>query len=43
MRDIADEGVYRTIFTATRATDARRPSVQALLAAVGDVAAGLGW
>jgi len=43
VRDIADEPVYRTIFAATRAADARRPSVRALLAAVGDVATGLGW
>ena len=33
-RRIAEGSVHRTIFAATRATDAERPSVQALLAAV---------
>jgi hypothetical protein len=35
--------VHRTIYAATRSTDARRPSVQALLAAVRDAARDLGW
>src|SRR5918999_4489466 len=34
VRAIADGGVHRTIFAATRAADAKRPSVQALLGAV---------
>src|SRR5215218_2041577 len=34
LRDIADDPVDRAIFAATRATDAARPSTQALLAAV---------
>jgi DNA-binding transcriptional LysR family regulator len=42
-RDIAEGSVHRTIYAATRSTDARRPSVQALLAAVRAVAAELGW
>jgi DNA-binding transcriptional LysR family regulator len=42
-RGIADGSVHRTIFAATRRTDAERPSVQALLAAVRAAAAGLGW
>ena len=33
-RRIAEGSVHRTILAATRATDAERPSVQALLAAV---------
>jgi DNA-binding transcriptional LysR family regulator len=41
VRDIAEGPVHRSIFTATRATDARRPSVQALLAAVRDATAAL--
>jgi DNA-binding transcriptional LysR family regulator len=36
LRDIAEGDVGRTIFAATRAVDARRPAVQALLAAVRD-------
>jgi DNA-binding transcriptional LysR family regulator len=40
---IAEGSVHRTIFAATRAADAKRPSVQALLAAVRAAAAGLGW
>jgi DNA-binding transcriptional LysR family regulator len=41
LREIADGPVSRAIFAATRATDAARPSTQALLAAVRDVAADL--
>jgi DNA-binding transcriptional LysR family regulator len=36
LRDIADADVSRAIFAATRASDASRPSTQALLAAVRD-------
>jgi DNA-binding transcriptional LysR family regulator len=43
VRAIAEGSVHRTIFAATRAADAKRPSVQALLAAVRTAAAGLGW
>jgi DNA-binding transcriptional LysR family regulator len=43
VRSIADGSVYRTIFAATRAADAKRPSVQALLAAIRAAAANLGW
>ena len=43
VRAIAEGSVHRTIFTATRAADAERPSVQALLAAVRGAAADLGW
>ena len=43
VRDIAEGSVYRTIFAATRATDASRPSVRALLAAVRTAARELGW
>ena len=43
VRAIADGSVQRTIFAATRTTDAARPSVQALLAAVRRAAAELGW
>ena len=39
VRAIADGSVHRTIFTATRTADAKRPSVLALLAAVGAAAA----
>ena len=35
--------VHRTIFAATRAADAGRPSVQALLAAVRTAARDMGW
>jgi DNA-binding transcriptional LysR family regulator len=42
VRAIAEGSVHRTIFTATRAADAKRPSVQALLAAVRAAASGLG-
>jgi DNA-binding transcriptional LysR family regulator len=42
VRGIAEGSVHRTIFTATRAADAKRPSVRALLAAVRAAAAGLG-
>ena len=42
-RDIADAAVHRTIFAATRRTDAERPSVKALLAAVRTAARELGW
>jgi hypothetical protein len=41
LRAIAEGPVERTISAATRATDAARPSTQALLAAVRDAAAGL--
>ncbi|MDX6553067.1 MAG: hypothetical protein QOH74_1555, partial [Gaiellales bacterium] len=43
VRAIAEGSVHRTIFTATRIADARRPSVQAVLAAVRTAAASLGW
>ena len=43
VRAIAEGPVHRTIFTATRAADAKRPSVQALLGAVHGAAANLGW
>ena len=39
VRGIAEGSVHRTIFAATRAADAERPSVQALLAAVRAAAA----
>ncbi len=42
-RPIAQGPVHRTIFAATRGADAQRPSVQALLGAVRDAAAALGW
>jgi DNA-binding transcriptional LysR family regulator len=38
LRDIADAELSRTIFAATRTTDAARPSTQAVLAAVRDAA-----
>ena len=41
VRDIAEGPVSRTIFAATRAADAARPSTQALLAAVREAAAAL--
>jgi len=41
VRAIAEGSVHRTIFAATRAADTKRPSVQALLAAVRDAAASL--
>ncbi len=41
LRAIAEEPVHRAIFAATRATDAARPSTQALLAAMRDVAGAL--
>ncbi len=43
IRGISEGSAHRTIFTATRAADAERPSVQALLAAVRAAAADLGW
>jgi DNA-binding transcriptional LysR family regulator len=43
VRAIAEGPTHRTIFAATRAADAARPSVQALLAAVRTAAANLGW
>jgi DNA-binding transcriptional LysR family regulator len=43
VRSIAEGSVHRTIFAATRTTDARRPAVRALLGAVRLRAAGLGW
>jgi DNA-binding transcriptional LysR family regulator len=39
VREIAEGNVHRTLFVATRASDARRPSVQALLAAIRTTAA----
>lgn len=42
-REIADGSLHRTIFAATRTADAKRPSVQALLAAVRAAANRLGW
>ena len=42
LRDIADAHVSRAIFAATRASDAGRPSTQALLAAVRDAVEDLG-
>jgi hypothetical protein len=42
LRDIADAPYSRSIFAATRATDAARPSTQALLAAVKAEAEALG-
>jgi len=41
VRGIAEASVSRTIFAATRATDAARPSTRALLAAIADAAAAL--
>jgi DNA-binding transcriptional LysR family regulator len=43
VRALAEGSVHRTIFVATRTADARRPSVQALLAAVDTAAGDLGW
>jgi DNA-binding transcriptional LysR family regulator len=43
VRAIAEGSVHRTIFMATRTADAKRPSVQALRAAVRSAAADLGW
>jgi DNA-binding transcriptional LysR family regulator len=43
VRAIAEGSVNRTIYAATRAADAKRPSVRALLAAVRSAAASLGW
>ena len=43
VRSIAEGPVHRTIFAATRAADAERPSLRALVAAVGHVATELGW
>jgi DNA-binding transcriptional LysR family regulator len=42
LRAIAEAPVHRTIFAATRAADAARPSIRALLAAVRDAAAATG-
>src|SRR5919198_82017 len=42
LRAIAEAPVHRTIFAATRAADAERPSIRALLAAVRDAAAATG-
>jgi DNA-binding transcriptional LysR family regulator len=41
LRPIADAPVFRSIFAVTRATDAARPSTQALVAAVRDAVAAL--
>jgi DNA-binding transcriptional LysR family regulator len=43
VRAMAEGSVHRTIYAATRAADAKRPSVRALLAAVRSAAASLGW
>lgn len=43
VRAVAEGSVHRTIYAATRAADAKRPSVRALLAAVRSAAASLGW
>jgi DNA-binding transcriptional LysR family regulator len=43
VRAIAEETPHRTIFAATRRSDAERPSVQALLAAVRTAAERVGW
>ena len=43
VRAMAEGSVHRTIYTATRAADSKRPSIQALLAAVRAVAVQLGW
>ena len=43
VRTIAEGPVHRTIFAATRTTDAQRPSVRALLAAVRTAATSVGW
>jgi DNA-binding transcriptional LysR family regulator len=43
VRRVAEGPVHRTVFAATRAADAKRPSVQALLAAIRTAAARLGW
>ncbi len=43
VRAIAEGSVDRIVFAATRAVDAERPSVQALVAAVRGAAADLGW
>jgi DNA-binding transcriptional LysR family regulator len=43
VRSVAEGPVHRTIFAANRTADARRPSVQALLAAVRAAATGMGW
>ena len=43
VRAIAGGDVHRTIFAATRTADARRPSLRALLTAIGATADGLGW
>jgi DNA-binding transcriptional LysR family regulator len=42
-RAIAEGAVHRTIYAATRAADAERPSVRALLQAIRDAAAAVGW
>jgi len=43
VREIAARAVHRTIFAATRAADAGRPSVAAVRAAIDAEAAALGW
>lgn len=43
IREVAEDPLTRTIVAATRTADAARPSVQALLAAVRDAGAALGW
>ena len=42
-REMTEGSLHRTIFMATRAADAERPTVQALQAAIRDAAAKLGW
>jgi DNA-binding transcriptional LysR family regulator len=43
VREIAEGTPQRTIFAATRRTDASRPSVQAVLAAIREAGEALGW
>ncbi len=43
VRSIAESEVDRTVFVATRTADARRPSVQAALAAIRAAASRVGW
>ena len=43
VRPVAEGPVYRIIFAATRTADSKRPSVQALLAAVRAAGVRLGW
>ena len=43
VRELAEGPLERTIFAATRAADAQRPSLRTLLAAIRVAGAGLGW